>query len=125
MTVQRRRRWGIVPALLALFCQLVGATALPVSSVAAPGPVELGTIICHGGDVAPEPAVPAPHHAPGDCTLCPICQSLAHGVNLLPPEVPALELGVIAGPVDHGPVSQICPRPLAIAAAQPRGPPSI
>jgi hypothetical protein len=122
MTIRRWPRWGIVPALLALFCQIIGAGVMAADAVAATDPAGFTTIICHSGD---DPAAPEHHHGSHDCTLCPVCQALAQTGNFVMPASPGLLLQRLADPVALPAARHVTPKTRAIGAAQPRGPPSI
>jgi hypothetical protein len=115
-------RWGIVPALFALFCQIVVAGMMPVAAFAAAGSDDFAASICHGsGDNS---GSPQDHHQSGDCTLCPICQALAQG-GFVTPDLPSPVLsrfGILLGPVPAAALPA-CRR--AVTAASPRGPPSV
>jgi hypothetical protein len=117
----RRYRWGIVPALFALFCQIVAAGVMPMAAFAAAGPDEFAASICHaGGSEAPG----SRHHQPADCSLCPICQGLALGGFVTPdpamPELPCLISSTVQVPApSHSAYRH------AVTAAAPRGPPSV
>jgi hypothetical protein len=116
----RRYRWGIVPALFALFCQIVAAGVMPMAAFAATGPDDFTASICHAGSTEAPPS----HHQPADCSLCPICQGLALGGFVTPdpamPEIPRL-----TGSMAHVPAPPRASYHHAVAAASPRGPPSV
>jgi hypothetical protein len=118
----RRLRWGVVPALFALFCQIVVAGMIPMAAHAAAGSDDFTTSICHGG--GDNSGAPQDHHQSGDCALCPICQAFAQG-GFVTPELPSpmlLRFGKLLGPV---PAPALPAFRRAVTAASPRGPPSV
>jgi hypothetical protein len=125
MTMRRWPRWGIVPALLALFCQIIGGAVMAVDADAATDPAGFTTIICHSATGPSGPGAPEHHHNSDDCALCPVCQALAQTSNFVTPEAPRLLLPRLADPVALPAVQPVTPKTRAVRAAQPRGPPSI
>ncbi|MGB8840558.1 MAG: DUF2946 family protein [Aliidongia sp.] len=119
---ERRLRWGIVPALFALFCQIIVAGMMPMAALAATGPDDFAASICHGsGDKS---GAPQDHHQSGDCTLCPICQALAQG-GFVTPDLPSPVLARFGKLLDPVPTPALPVFRRAVAAASPRGPPSV
>jgi hypothetical protein len=109
-------------AALALVAQLAAASvvAMPTTpAVALDGLIAAS--LCTGAHDAAGGA-PAHHHAP-DCTLCPLCQAIAHAGVLLASPAFALDAPPAARERSTLPPPARAPPAHALGAAYPRGPP--
>lgn len=115
-------RVGAFLALLALAVQLaVASIVLPVATAATALDRLVAASICHApaADGSKQPA-----HAPA-CAVCPICQAIAQGAALLPPAVFTLHVPAAVVLRAAPPPPARAPPSSALAAAWPRGPPSL
>jgi hypothetical protein len=113
---------GLLFALFALVTQLALGAVVPQPERALTR-MEAG-IICHASGSTDETPAPADHH-PLDCLLCPLCISLTAASVLLPamgPHLPSPQVKEFQPP---GLPPSTAPPVLWLAAAQPRGPPSL
>ena len=114
---------GFAASLLAAWCQilLLATISLAPLDISA-GPV--GDVpICHADD-ATQPAQQKPDHPAHDCALCVICLSHASAPSLLPPRPTLPERG--STPIVRLEAAYPRAPPVRlVAAAQPRGPPSL
>ena len=114
-----RHRPGLLLALIALAVQL--ATASIVLPIAAPADTVdrlVAASICHPGK-APD------HRPPPACTICPLCQAIAHSGMLLAPPAFALAAPVAAGWRAALPPPARAPPGRVLVSAYPRGPPRL
>ncbi len=116
---------ALLLAILALVSQIaLGSLVLPDSVSAQEQSIAALSILCSTGTPAAPGDKPAHHHAP-DCTLCPLCVTLATPsailttVAALPTPSSALMDRAALPPPARGPPSQARPVPPA------RGPPSL
>ena len=114
---------GFVASLLAVWCQILLVASISLASLAIAGD-PLGSVpICHLAD-GTSPAQQAPGVPTHHCALCAIClaQALPSAILSTPPALPERQLGAVA----RGEVAQPRAPPFRrLAAAQPRGPPSL
>jgi hypothetical protein len=117
---------GLLLAVVALTVQLAAASVVPWAAAPGAGLDRLiAGSICHGDDAAADQGgAPVRHHAP-DCTICPLCQAIAHASVLLGPAAIAL-----VGPTRAASLLAALPPARAppvqrVAAAAPRGPPHL
>ena len=114
---------GFAASLLAVWCQilLLATISLAPLDIGA-GPV--GDVpICHADD-GTQPAQQKPDHPAHDCALCVICLSHASPLAILapPPQLPERQSVATARRAAAYPRA---PPVRLVAAAQPRGPPSL
>jgi hypothetical protein len=110
--------FGLLLALVALAVQLAAVGVVPFAGAPAAGVDRLLAVsICHG-----DSGTPAGHHAPA-CTVCPICQAIAHaGVLLASPAFGFVAPAMVAMRAFALPPARAPPgRPTTAASA--RGPP--
>jgi hypothetical protein len=115
---------GFVAALFAVWCQIVLVAAIslaPLPVVANP----LGGIpICHADDGS-QPADRAPGHPAHDCAMCVLCVAHAVPLAVLLPLSPLLPERLFVAVARLVAVQPRAPPLRLVAAAQPRGPPSL
>jgi hypothetical protein len=115
---------GFAASLLAVWCQILLLATISLAPLAA-GADPLGNIpICHIADGTP-PAQPPPAQPAHNCALCVLCQAHAAPLAILPPPTPALPEWQSVATVRLGAVQPRAPPVRPVAAAQPRGPPSL
>jgi hypothetical protein len=123
MTQRRIPASGLFLALLALVVQLAFGAVVPRPEVAEV--LDNAGIICHAA--TPDgTAPPAHHHHTPDCQFCPLCMSLAAPGLVLPgasPHPPPPQVAAFRRPGLAPPAT--APPPVAVLAAQPRGPPAL
>jgi hypothetical protein len=120
------RMIGIAASWLAAWCQIVLVATMPLGPlviVADP----LGNVpICHaaasGGSGQPAPTKPG--HNGRDCAVCVLCQAHAWSVAILSPP-PALPARQSVATVRLDAAQPRAPPVRLVAAALPRGPPSL
>jgi hypothetical protein len=123
MTARRRSRWGTVPALFALFCQIFVLGLVPAQALPLDGVFGFDAAICRAGQ---DPGK-ASHtqHSTADCALCPVCQALAQGAGFVPPEPAQLPQPTVADTVPAAAPIQTLLGRIAPGLAQPRAPPLV
>jgi hypothetical protein len=114
---------GFAASLLAAWCQILLLATISLAPLAIGAGPAGDAPICHAGDATP-PAQQKPAHPTHDCALCVFCLSHAMPAALLSPapalpERQSVATGRLAAAYPRAPP----PRP--VAAAQPRGPPSL
>jgi len=123
-------RWqtatGFAASLLAVWCQILLVSTIAVAPFAMAADPLAGAPICHvatDGDSG-QPARHKPNHPGHDCVLCVLCLAHASSVPILPatPNLPERR-AIVAVRVDAAQPRAPPVRP--VAAAHPRGPPSL
>src|SRR5579875_306734 len=122
---------GRLLALTALAIQLAAASIVPSVVISdEPSADFLGFPICHAAYPADDADGNAPKRGPKnqqgpDCALCPFCQAIVHAGGLLVPSTSAPFVPLVV--VGQAALSPSCQRfpARAVAAAYPRGPPSL
>ncbi len=114
---------GFAASLLAVWCQiLLLATISLVPAAMADDPIA-NVPICHSHDRT-QPAQPTPAQPPHNCALCALCLAHAAPLAILPP-TPALPERQSVAATQPGAAHPRAPPLRPVAAAQPRGPPSL
>jgi hypothetical protein len=114
---------GFAASMLALWCQIFLLATISLPPLAT-GADPVGNVpVCHT-DEGTRPAQQTPGHPAHDCAPCVLCISHALPLALLPPTptMPDQRLGIIDRhniPYPRAPPARL------VAAAQPRGPPSL
>jgi hypothetical protein len=114
---------GFAASLLAVWCQILLLATISLSPLAI-GAGPAGSVpICHADD-GTQPAQQKPDHPAHDCALCVLCLSHASPLAILapPPQLPERQSVVTARRAAAYPRA---PPVRLVAAAQPRGPPSL
>jgi hypothetical protein len=120
MNPRRTASSGLLLALLALITQIALGAVVPQLARA----TEVAGVICHVGAASSEQPAPAKQH-PLDCLLCPVCLSLTTAASLLPTTGGPFPLPKVTAYQPPGLPPSTAPPLLRLAAAQPRGPPSL
>jgi hypothetical protein len=114
---------GFAASLLAIWCQILFLATISLSPLAS-GASPIGDVpICHADD-GTQPAQQKPNHPAHDCILCVLCLSHASPLAILAP-TPQLPRHQTVAAVQLGAVYARGPPISLVAAAQPRGPPSL
>jgi hypothetical protein len=116
---------GFAASLLAIWCQILFLAAISLSPLAS-GASPIGDVpICHTDDgTQTQPAPQKPNHPAHDCILCVLCLSHPSPLAILVP-TPQLPGHQTVAAVRLGAVYARGPPISLVAAAQPRGPPSL
>jgi hypothetical protein len=114
---------GLAASLLAVWCQILLLATISLAPLAI-GADPAGSVpICHADD-GTQPAQQKPDRPAHDCAICVICLSHAWPVAVLPP-TPQLPERHSVVTVRRAAAHPRAPPVRLIAAAQPRGPPSL
>jgi hypothetical protein len=114
---------GFAASLLAVWCQILLLATISLAPLAI-SPDPLGNVpICHHDD-GTQPAQHTPGNPAHDCALCVLCLSHALPLAILSP-TPNLPLRQSAAIVRLDAARPRAPPVYLVAAAQPRGPPSL
>jgi len=117
---------GLAASLLAVWCQILLVATIAVAPFAMAADPLAGAPICHVATDSDsgQPAQHKPNHPCHDCVLCVLCLAHASAVPILPttPTLPERR-SIATVRLDTGQPRAPPVRP--VAAAQPRGPPSL